>query len=91
MKTRHNEFSKYYTAPDYLIVLFNRGSNDSNRNAVKIKQKIDLINSTVISGKYKCEDTKVNEINQEELNQILSDRNGEIIMVFYEAIKMSID
>ena len=117
MKTRHNEFSKYYTAPDYLIVLFNRGSNDSNRNAVKIKQKIDLINSTVISGKnynlvgfitknyenekyvsycendkiwYKCEDTKVNEINQEELNQILSDRNGEIMMVFYEAIQQEL-
>ena len=117
-KTKHEEFKKYFTSPDYLIVVINRGRNDSNRNPVKLKKIIDLTNLTETIGKkytlvgfitknyenekyvsycennkiwYKCEDTKVNEINQEELNQILSDRNGEIMMVFYEAIKMSID
>ena len=51
MKTQHEEYKKYFTAPDYLIVLINRGKNDSNKNSVRLKQIIDLTNLTVTTGK----------------------------------------
>ena len=114
-KTQHGEYKKYFTSPDYLIVLINRGSNDSNRNQVMLKPEIDLTYLTVTIGRkyklngfisknyengkydsyfefrksknwFKCEGENIKGINQIELNQILNDSNGEIMMVFYEAI-----
>ena len=115
MKTQHEEYKKYFTSPDYLIILINRGSNDSHRNQVMLKQEIDLTYLTVTIGRkykligfisknyengkydsyfefrktknwFKCEGENIKGINQIELNQILNDSNGEIMMVFYEAI-----
>ena len=114
-KTQHTEYKKYFTSPDYLIVLINRGSNDSYRNPVMLKQEIDLTNLTVTIGRkyklngfisknyengrydsyfefrmtkswFKCEGESIKKINQLEFNQILNDANGEIMMIFYEAI-----
>ena len=114
-KTQHGEYKKYFTSPDYLIVLINRGSNDSYRTPVMLKQEIDLTYFTVTIGRkyklngfisknlengkydsyfefrfakswFKCEGESIKKINQLELNQILNDSNGEIMMVFYEAI-----
>ena len=50
-KTKHEEFKKYFTSPDYLIVVINRGRNDSYRNPVKLKKIIDLTNLTETIGK----------------------------------------
>ena len=50
-KTKQEEFKKYFTSPDYLIVIINRGRNDSNRNLVKLKKIIDLTNLTETIGK----------------------------------------
>ena len=115
MKTQHGENKKYFTSPDYLIVLINRGSNDSNRNQVMLKQEIDLTYLTVTIGRkyklngfisknyengkydsyfefrifkswFKCEGENIKKMSQLELNQILNDANGEIMMAFYEAI-----
>ena len=114
-KTQHGEYKKYFTSPDYLIILINRGSNDSHRNQVMLKQEIDLTYLTVTIGRkykligfisknyengkydsyfefrksknwFKCEGENIKGINKSELNQILNDANGEILMVFYEAI-----
>ena len=114
-KTKHEEFKKYYTSPNYLIVVINRGRNDSNRNQVKLKKIIDLTNLTEIIGKkyslegfitknyekekynsyceyrktkkwFKCEDKNLKAINQDELNIVLNDNKGEIMMAFYEGI-----
>ena len=51
MKTQHEEYKKYHTSPDYLIVLINRGNNDSNKNSVRLRQVIDLRYLTVTEGK----------------------------------------
>ena len=51
IKTQHALYKKYFTSPDYLIVFINRGSNDSYRNVVRLKQTIDLTNLTVTLGK----------------------------------------
>ena len=114
-KTQHTEYKKYFTSPDYLIILINRGSNDSYRNAVKLNQEINLTNLTVTIGRkykligfisknyengkydsyfefrmtknwFKCEGVNIKGNNQLELNQNLKDVNGEIMMIFYEAV-----
>ena len=114
-KTQHMEYRKYFTSPDYLIVFINRGSNDSHRNSVKLKQEINLTNLTVTIGRkykligfisknyengkydsyfefrmtknwFKCEGVNIKGNNQLELNQNLKDVNGEIMMIFYEAV-----
>ena len=51
MKTQHEEFKKYFTSPDYLIAVINRGSNDSNRNPVKLQKIMDLTYLTKTYGK----------------------------------------
>ena len=43
-KTEHDEYNQYYTCPDYLVVIINRGNNDACRMAVKLKEKMDLTN-----------------------------------------------
>ena len=51
IKTEHDEYNQYYTCPDYLIVIINRGDNDACRMAVKLKEKIDLAGLVEMQGK----------------------------------------
>ena len=51
MQTQHKEYKQFYTAPDYLIAIINRGKNDSCRLSVNLKQQIDLSSSIETQGK----------------------------------------
>ena len=50
-QTEHKQYKQYFTAPDYLIVVINRGKNDSCRLSVNLKQQIDLTTLIEMQGK----------------------------------------
>ena len=49
--TKHKEYKQYFTVPNYLIAIIDRGINNHFRVAVKLKQKIDLSNLIEMQGK----------------------------------------
>ena len=51
MQTQHKEYKQYFTAPDYLIMIINRGKNDSCRIPVNLRQQIDLSSLIEMQGK----------------------------------------
>ena len=51
MITSHEKYEVYYSFPDYLIVILNRGINDSIRISFNLKKKIDLVDLIGIRGK----------------------------------------
>ena len=51
MRTQHQKYKQYYTAPDYLIVTVQRGKNDSCRVPILLSQNIDLTNLIEMQGK----------------------------------------
>ena len=51
MQTQHKEYKQYFTAPDYLIAIINRGKNDSCRLSVNLRLQIDLTSLIEMQGK----------------------------------------
>ena len=49
--TKQKEYKQFYTAPDYLIAIINRGINNYNRIPVRLKQIINLENLVEKKGK----------------------------------------
>ena len=63
---KHQEYKQFYTAPDYLIAIINRGINNYFRAPVKLNQEINLENLVESKGKkYKL----VGFINQDYENE----------------------
>ena len=50
-RTWHKTFKQYYMVPDYLIVIIQRGKDNSCKVPVKLKQNIDLTDLVEVQGK----------------------------------------
>ena len=51
MRKEHKKFKQFFTAPDYLIVIIQRGKNHECRIPFKLKTKIDLSDLIETQGK----------------------------------------
>ena len=51
VRTEHKKFKQFFTAPDYLIVIIQRGKNNECRIPFKLKTKIDLSDLIETQGK----------------------------------------
>ena len=50
-QTKHKEYKQFFTVPNYLIAIIDRGINNHYRISIKLKQKLDLFKLTEIQGK----------------------------------------